>query len=390
MSTEEPLLSMEDVEVHFESKTLMGLGGSETVRAVDGVSLDIPENDVVVLVGESGCGKTTLGKTAVALQRPTGGSVKYRGQDVWEAKKRADSFNPLKRGSGGPEQKTWGEIRRSLQIIHQDPGSSLNSNYTVSSALEDPLKRWQPDLSKEDREARIHAMLDHVGMTPADDYASRYPHQLSGGEQQRVALIRALLMSPDLILADEAISALDVSLRVEMMDLMLELQDLFDTSYLFISHNLSNAKYIASKAGGRIGIMYLGELVEIGPVEQIIEDPQHPYTQVLKWATPDLLSRNVEEPPLRSLDVPEPSNPPSGCRFHTRCPEAREFCTQESPPMYEVGGGQRAACFRTDDNSDYWASEELDDGLGPSARGDDGATDLSAGSSEGTVGSESD
>jgi peptide/nickel transport system ATP-binding protein len=380
MSADEPLLSIENAQVHFTSNTLMGLGGSETVRAVDGVSLEIPENDVVVLVGESGCGKTTLGKTAVALQRPTAGSVTYRGQDVWEAKKRSESLNPMKRMSSDDRRIPWGEIRRSLQIIHQDPGSSLNSNYTVESALEDPLKRWQPNLSKEDRQARIFAMLKRVGMTPSEDYANRYPHQLSGGEQQRVALIRALLMNPDLILADESISALDVSLRVEMMDLMIELQDLFNTSYLFISHNLSNAKYIASKADGRIGIMYLGELVEIGPVEQIIGDPQHPYTKVLKWATPDLLSKNIEQPPLRSLDVPDPSNPPSGCRFHTRCPEAREFCQKESPPMAHTGDEHRAACFRTDRTSDYWTSEELDDDLSPASEHDDGMVTNTAGS----------
>lgn len=354
----DPLLSIKNVSVHFKNSKLMGLGGTETVHAVDDISLKIPENDVVVLVGESGCGKTTLGKTAVALQRPTEGTIKYRGQDVWEAKRRADSLNPLSKtlSDGIPFQ----EIRRSLQIIHQDPGSSLNSNYTVESALEDPLKRWQPDLSKEDRQMRIHTMLKHVGMTPADDYANRYPHQLSGGEQQRVVLIRALLMNPDLILADESISALDVSLRVEMMDLMIELQHLFNTSYLFISHNLANAKYIANKADGRIGIMYLGELVEIGPVNQVIDDPQHPYTQVLKWATPDLLSKNVEEPPLRSLDVPDPANPPNGCRFHTRCPEAREVCTRDSPELQSTGFDRQAACFRARENHKYWNSEPLD------------------------------
>lgn len=357
-ANDEPLLSIENVSVHFESSKLMGLGGSETVHAVDDVSLDIPENDVVVLVGESGCGKTTLGKTAVALQRPTAGAVKYRGQDIWEAKRRADSLNPFSKQQ--PGEISFKETRRSLQIIHQDPGASLNSNYTVESTLEDPLKRWQQDLSKEDRQTRIHAMLDRVGMTPAADYANRYPHQLSGGEQQRIALVRALLMNPDVILADESISALDVSLRVEMMDLMLELQDLFNTSYLFISHNLSNAKYIANKADGRIGIMYLGELVEIGPVDQIIDNPQHPYTQVLKWATPDLLSKNAEEPPLRSLDVPDSANPPSGCRFHSRCPEAREVCTKRHPKMHDVNSERRTACFRAEDDHEYWDSEPLD------------------------------
>jgi peptide/nickel transport system ATP-binding protein len=346
----DPLVALENVEVHFEQSKLMGLAGKKTVRAVDDVSLDIQENDVVALVGESGCGKTTLGKTAIGLQRPTGGSVRYRGQDVWDAK---DGRGEIEI----PHQ----EIRRSLQIIHQDPGSSLNSNYSVESALSDPLKRWEPDLSADDRRARILGLLEYVGMTPPEDYASRYPHQLSGGEQQRVALIRALLMNPDLILADEAISALDVSLRVEMMDLMLELQDQFNTSYLFISHDLSNARYLATKADGRIGIMYLGELVEIGTVEEIFNDPQHPYTKVLLWATPDLESDTVTEPPIREIDVPDPANPPSGCRFHPRCPEAREICKSQTPEPFDIeeGDDHRAACYRAVENHEYWNSESI-------------------------------
>ncbi|WP_164974735.1 oligopeptide/dipeptide ABC transporter ATP-binding protein [Halegenticoccus tardaugens] len=309
--SDEPVVSLSDVAVHFEKE--QGFVESlfddpDTVGAVDGVSLDIYENDVVALVGESGCGKTTLGKTAIGVQRPTGGSVTYRGQDVWEAK------------AGGGEI-PYEKIRRSLQIIHQDPGSALNPNRTVMRTLTAPLKRWQPDMSTEDRRARVLRMVERVGMEPPEDYANRYPHQLSGGEKQRVALVRALLMNPDLILADEAVSALDVSLRVEMMDLMLELQSQFDTSFLFISHNLSNARYLAEKSGGRVGIMYLGELVEIGPAEEVLGDPQHPYTEVLRWATADLEPEaGVEEPPVRTIDVPDPVNPPSGCRFHTRCP----------------------------------------------------------------------
>jgi peptide/nickel transport system ATP-binding protein len=250
------VVSLDGVDVHFESGgtgLLNFFGGSETVRAVDDVSLDVYENDVVALVGESGCGKTTLGKTAIGIQRPTGGSVVYRDQDVWDA-----------RDWIGDIDIPYGEIRRSLQIVHQDPGSSLNPNRTVQATLAAPLKRWCSDMNPQVRQAQILNLLEHVGMTPPDDYAGRYPHQLSGGEKQRVALVRAMLMNPDLILADEAVSALDVSLRVEMMDLMLELQDLFDTSYLFISHNLSNARYFAGQAGGRLGVMYLGEIVEIG------------------------------------------------------------------------------------------------------------------------------
>jgi peptide/nickel transport system ATP-binding protein len=203
-------------------------------------------------------------------------------------------------------------------------------------------------------------MLERVGMAPPHDYAHRYPHQLSGGEQQRVALIRALLMNPDLILADEAVSALDVSLRVEMMDLMLELQDAFDTSFLFISHDLSNARYLAEHAEGRLGVMYLGELVEIGPAEEVIQNPQHPYTKVLKWATPSLGLDDASEPPIRDVDIPDPVDPPSGCRFHTRCPNATEHCKQSRPTSKSVGDDHHVACYRADEDSDYWQSSLLD------------------------------
>jgi peptide/nickel transport system ATP-binding protein len=324
---------MKDIEVHFEDSSLVdqvvpesvskrfGWDSPEDVKAVDGVSLDIEENDVVALVGESGCGKTTLGKTAIGLQRPTAGNVEYRGQDIWE----------LRDGEAKNTDLTWTDVRTALQIIHQDPGSSLNPNRTVQGNLAEPLKKHQSELNANDRRSRILSLLEYVGMTPAEDYSKRYPHQLSGGEKQRVALIRALLMEPDLILADEAVSALDVSLRIGMMDLMLELQDIFDTSFIFISHNLSNARYLVGQTGGRIAVMYLGNIVEIGTAEQIINDPQHPYTKVLRWATPILRADEAakmmeEKPPIRELDVPDASNPPSVCRFHTRFPEALEMC----------------------------------------------------------------
>ena len=352
MSSEEPppVVSLENVDVHFENTQGLGLFSSpETVRAVDGVSLDIQAEDVVALVGESGCGKTTLGKTAIGVQRPTAGSVRYRGQDIWDAK-----------DGRGDIDISFKKIRRSLQIIHQDPSSSLNPNRKVKSILASPLKKWESEMDQDDRLERILRLLQRVGMTPPSDYAERYPHQLSGGEQQRVALGRALLMNPDLILADEAVSALDVSLRVEMMDLMLELQDLYDTSFLFVSHNLSNARYLAQKSTGRIGVMYLGHLVEIGPAEEVIENPKHPYTKVLKWATPDLEpdpERSIE-PPVRKIDIPDPVNPPSGCRFHTRCPEAREACKRTQPPLYG-SAGHAASCYREDPDHEYWKSPEL-------------------------------
>jgi peptide/nickel transport system ATP-binding protein len=361
-ATDEPVVSMENLTVEFEDDSFLGLQTKDSVKAVDGVSLDIGSRDVVALVGESGCGKTTLGKTAIGLQQPTQGSIKYKGQDIWEAKERDRALSLQRRGE---DDIPFSEIRKSLQIVHQDPASSMNANYTVENELEQPLKKWQPDLSRADRRARIRGLLEYVGMSPAEDYAERYAHQLSGGEQQRVALIRSLLMNPDLILADEAISALDVSLRVEVMNLMLDLQEEFNTSYLFISHDLANAWYLAQKAGGRIGIMYLGELVEIGPVEQIVHDPQHPYTKALLWATPDLESSSVEEPPLRSIDVPDPSDPPSGCRFHTRCPEAREICRTDKPDQFDLGPRHKSSCFRAIEDHEYWDSDPIADDSGP-------------------------
>lgn len=347
----EPVVRLNDVSVEFDkSSGIFDLfSEQEVVKAVDGVSLEIPENQVVVLVGESGCGKTTLGKTAIGLQEPTKGTLEYRGHDVWAAKK-------------GKADIPYREIRRSLQIIHQDPGSSLNPNRTVMASLLEPLRRWYPDLDTEDQRARILSMIDRVGMSPPQDYTDRYPHQLSGGEKQRVALVRALIMNPDLILADEAISALDVSLRIEMMNLMIELQDLIGTSYLMISHDLSNARYMAEKTGGYIGIMYLGEIVEFGPASEVIKDPSHPYTKALKWATPELSTfGDSDEMPIRSIDIPDAVNPPSGCRFHTRCPKAREVCTQEHPELTvdRDEGRFEAACFREDDDHPYWESPDI-------------------------------
>ena len=312
--TEHPLVDLDDLEVHYSDSNLLG-GSEEVVKAVDGVDLTIDDNEVLALVGESGCGKTTLGKTAVGLQRPTGGTIRYRGQDIWESKEGlGDVSIPFKK------------IRRSLQIIHQDPGSSLNPNRTVMANMKVPLNNYRSDLTSNQAEQIVLQFLDRMGITPAENYANRFPHQLSGGEQQRVVLARALLMEPDLILADEAVSALDVSLRVEMMDLMLELQELFNTSYLFISHDFANARYLAKKADGRIGVMYLGKLVEIGSADEILHDPKHPYTKTLVWATPSLDPTIAEDeirakPPVRTADIPDPKNPPSGCNFHTRCPK---------------------------------------------------------------------
>lgn len=355
MATSEPILSMDGVSVEFtdDGGLLDIFGDSDTVRAVNDVSLEFGEQETLTLIGESGCGKSTLGKTAIGAQKPTSGSVSYRGQDVWAA-----------RNGSGDISIPFDEIRHSLQIIHQDPGSALNPNQRVLTSLLLPLQKWYPELSREECEERIHTLFERVGMSPPGDYLNRYPHQLSGGETQRVVLVRALLLDPDLILADEAISALDVSLRVEMMDLMLELQDLFNTSYLFISHDLSNARYIAEKSGGRIAVMYLGEIVEIGTVDEIVENPQHPYTKALQWATANLYEdESDEEFPLRKIDVPDPTDLPSGCHFHPRCPNAREVCQRQHPGKIHATGNAEnfARCFRADEDHEYWDSPEVTD-----------------------------
>jgi len=353
--SDEPLLSMEDVEVHFKPGGVIEKALSEEiVRAVDGISLEVEEEDIVALVGESGCGKTTLGKAAIGLQRPTGGSIKYRGQDIWDAKDRSSDTKISK-----------DRIQQALQIIHQDPGSALNSSRRVRASLADPLKRWRKELGPDERLETIYHFLEYVGMTPVEDYAERFPHQLSGGEQQRVVLGRALLTNPDLVLADEAVSALDVSLRVEMMDLLLELQDMFGTSFVFVSHDLANARYLTKKSDGRIAVMYLGDIVEIGDPDELIENPTHPYTKVLRWSTPpadpDVASETMHmQPPVRRIDIPDPADPPEGCKFHTRCEHAREVCKQEDPDLYDADGTD-AKCFRALDNHEYWHSEELTD-----------------------------
>ncbi|WP_459190689.1 ABC transporter ATP-binding protein [Halosimplex sp. J119] len=368
IDNDEPVLSMENVSVEYQDESLLEsalpdslterLGmGEEPVHAVDDVSLEVGEEDVVVLIGESGSGKTTLGRTAIGLQDPTEGSVKYRGYDIQD----------VERGEHTGEVYAE-DVRRALQIVHQDSDAALNPYRTIRSQLAEPLKLWYPEMDLNDRQERITTMLRTTGVTPAEDYMERYPHELSGGEKQRVAIIRAMMLEPDLILADEVVSALDVSLRIEIMDLLLDLQEMFGTSYLFVSHNLTNARYIADKADGRIAVMYLGRIVEVGSADEIINDPSHPYTQILKWASlpldPDDARKTItDESPMMAEEAPDPRNIPSGCRFHPTCPKAHETCTEVVPDL--IGGEERdhrAACFREDPTHEYWDSESIHGG----------------------------
>ncbi|WP_276255862.1 ABC transporter ATP-binding protein [Halomontanus rarus] len=362
----EPVLELENISVEFKEEPLIEQAmpqsivdrfdlGEDPVQAVSDVSIELGEEDVLVLLGESGSGKTTLGRTAIGIQEPTEGTVKYRGYDVQDVEDGRHSGEIY-----------YEDVRRALQIVHQDSNAALNPYRTIRATLSEPLKLWFPDLDVNDRNERILSMLRTTGVTPAEDYMDRYPHELSGGEQQRVAIIRAMLVEPDVILADEVVSALDVSLRIDIMDLLVDLQEMFSTSYIFISHNLTNARYFAEKTDGKIAVVYLGEIVEIGTPEEVIENPKHPYTQILRWASlpldPVEARETITEPsPVMTEEAPDPSDPPSGCRFHPSCPKAREACTREDPELVSEEGSpdHLSACFREDSTHEYWQSEPL-------------------------------
>ena len=362
-NSDEPVLQLDDVFVHFEQKESLvqqalpdsvgeRFGMNEPpVQAVNGISLDIEEEDVIVLVGESGSGKSTLGRAAVGLEQPTEGTIRYRGHDI----------NEVRKGTHGDEDLMWEDVRRALQIIHQDSTAALNPYRSIRAILAEPLKLWYPELDMNDRYERLTAMLRTTGITPAEEYLDRYPHQLSGGEKQRIAIIRAMLVEPDVILADEVVSALDVSLRIDIMDLLLDLQDMVGTSYVFISHNLTNARYFAEKADGRIAVMYMGNIVEMGPAAEVIENPKHPYTRILKWASLSLDPDEIdimEDSPMMTQDAPDPSDPPTGCRFREACPKAREACAQAEPTLdSEAGDTHVAACYREIPDHEYWDSD---------------------------------
>lgn len=278
--------------------------GRREIRAVDQVSFSIAHGEILCLVGESGCGKTTTGKMVAGLLRPTTGRVLFEGGDIWSM-----------------DSSAFQRYRRAVQIIHQDPYSSLNPVRTVYKTLSAPLFRHQLVSSRKDAEATVKELLDLVGLTPADDFIQKYPHQLSGGQRQRVSVARALTVKPQFIVADEAVSMVDVSLRIGLLNILSRLKEQLGVTFLFVTHDLSLAKYFAWE--GRIAVMYLGKVVEIARTPQLLGHPEHPYTRALLGAVPEAdpdVTRAKERFPLRSLDVPSLFNLPSGCAFHPRCP----------------------------------------------------------------------
>jgi peptide/nickel transport system ATP-binding protein len=303
--------------------------GKRVVKAVDGVSVAVNVGEVVCLVGESGCGKTTTGKMAVGLLRPTGGEVRFKGQDIW--KMNADEFR---------------KYRHAVQIIHQDPYSSLNPTQAIVDIISAPLLRHGMARNRLEARKLSADFLRRVDLTPPEDLLDKYPHQLSGGQRQRVSVARALTVNPSFIMADEAVSMLDVSIRVSLLKMLGRFRDELGMTYLFITHDLAVAKFFAWD--GRIAVMYLGRVVEIGPTPRLIVEPQHPYTKALLAAIPEAdpqATRTKERVQLRSMDVPSLLNLPPGCSFHPRCPLFEPgLCDQQVPQLADIGDGVQAAC----------------------------------------------
>jgi oligopeptide/dipeptide ABC transporter ATP-binding protein len=302
------LLEIRDLKKHFKV-------GRESLKAVDGISLEIKKGETFGLVGESGCGKSTAGRVLVRLYDPSGGEVLYNGKNIHEAN--ADEARIL---------------NRKMQMIFQDPQASLNPRMIVGDIIAEGIDIHGLAANRQERLDRVHELLETVGLNK--EHANRYPHEFSGGQRQRIGIARALAVDPDFIVADEPVSALDVSIQAQVINLMRRLQKERELTYLFISHDLSVVKYISD----RVGVMYLGVMVEMAPSEELYANPLHPYTQALLSAVP-VPDPDVEQDRERMVlegDVPSPVNPPSGCRFRTRCPYATEGCVHEDPVWREV------------------------------------------------------
>ncbi|PQV57086.1 peptide/nickel transport system ATP-binding protein [Defluviimonas denitrificans] len=320
--TEDVVISTRDLTRHFRVGGGFLGGPARVVRAVDGVTLDIRARETFALVGESGCGKTTLGRVMLRLQEPTSGTVAYRGTDLT-----------------GLDEGAMNALRKKLQIVFQDPYASLNPRMRVGEILAEPLRSHGFGSSAEIRE-RSAELLEMVGLRR--QYLRNYPHQFSGGQRQRIGIARALANGPDFVVCDESVSALDVSIQAQVLNLLADLQDQLKLTYLFITHDLAVVRQFAD----RVGVMFLGQLVEVGRTEELFAAPLHPYTMLLMEAVPrpDPHQRGRDRPILTG-EIPSPMNLPPGCRFHTRCPFARDICRVEDPALQERGGRTVACHF---------------------------------------------
>jgi oligopeptide transport system ATP-binding protein len=321
----EVLLNVGDLKMHFPiTKGIIFQRQVGAIKAVDGISFALFKGETLGLVGESGCGKSTTGRAILQLYRPTAGEVVFEGTDLTKLK--------------GEDLR---KMRRRMQMIFQDPYASLNPRMTVGSIIGEPLEVHNIGSNKKERQERVQELLKIVNLNPY--FINRYPHEFSGGQRQRIGIARALAVNPAFIVCDEPISALDVSIQAQIINLLEDLQDNLGLTYLFIAHDLSVVRHISD----RIAVMYLGKIVELAERDELYADPKHPYTQALLSAVPipDPVIENQRQRIILEGDVPSPANPPKGCHFCTRCPRVMDICRQEEPPFKDYGGGHFAACW---------------------------------------------
>lgn len=318
---QEVLLKVEHLKKYYSIKTSSLKRGQGVVKAVDDISFEVFVGETFGVVGESGCGKSTMGKSVIRLIEPTEGTITLEGQ----------KFNELK----GKELK---KAREKVKLIFQDPYASLNPRMTVKDIIAEPIDIAKMYTNKADRDARIVEVMQQVGLNL--DYMSRYPHEFSGGQRQRIGIARAIALQPKLIICDEPVSALDVSIQAKIINLLKDLQKQLGIAYIFISHDLSVVKHIAD----RVAVMYLGNIMEMADTDTLYKNPLHPYTHALFSAIPKISKERIDDKEVLGGDVPSPANPPKGCCFSTRCPHATERCKEEKPKLRELEAGHFVAC----------------------------------------------